>query len=754
MANTSDFGLASSPNASLRFPNFNISESDKDKDYHKQWVEAVTNYSINSVYDMSYAIMNESYDFYNGTQSGEEFNFLQEAEDGEVLPAVWINFNRIKPKIDLLIGELDKRGYDIRVKAINKEAVIRKYDAKENMRVDVRLNPVAKGIEDAYNIPMGYNPKLPEDESELDMHFERWQEKAEVLMEYALKYLDKKYKWRYVRIALFRDILIAGRAFIKCEIINGMPSFRRIDPRNMIFDINSTDDFLTDSTFFGEVRYMNIADAAQFYDLTIKEVRDIYNSYKRDSRFASTNLLVDTSSGSSLAYFKWDRGELRVLVLTAYWVDYKKKKKKYSKDKFGGEHIKEVSEKKTDTEEIKSKTLKTWRHGTLLGGKILKEWGEVENQVRSIDDFYESDCPYKACIPNFVNRSSISKVDILKALQKLKNITMYNIQLAMSRAGGKGFVYDIAQIPDEWDVKTVMKYLKTSGIAFIDSKKDGIPSGYNQFGPIDQQISDGVSKYLEINNMIDREMDAISGINEARQGLVQNSSQAVGVTQSALIQSSLATESLNAEFQMFASNVWTHMAGLTRLAWKNKEKFSPIIGETGINFISNEIDLALDDYGVFIEETNPMLSDLQSFQSVVITALQSGSINFVDALKLMREKDVTRGIREFELAYNKQQEQIQEQQAAQQEAEQESSMAQTQAQSQNQQGLQESANQNRLQLGGQKSKSDVNKELVKGRIDLRGKQLQGNIDAKNNLAQSLRDDKRESKKDSEKKKTK
>lgn len=712
-------------NSSLTFPNYNIPESEKKEDYHKQFVEAITNYAINGSYDLGYSMMDESYNFYNGTQGGDEFNFLQEAEDGEVLPAIWINYNRIKPKIDLLIGEMDKKGYDIKVKAINKEAIIRKYDAKENMRIDIRMNPVARVIEENYNVPMGYNPNIPEDEAELDMFFDSWQSKAEVVVEYALKFLDKKYRWRYLRIALARDIYIAGRAFVKCEIINGIPTVRRVDPRNMIFDYNSTDDFLSDSTFFGEVRYMSIADAAQVYGLDQKEIKEVYNGYTKGAANPKSALLVNAANNSGLSYFKDEAGDLRVLVLEAVWQDYKKIKKKYSEDKYGYTHVKEVSDKTKDKENIKSKNVKTWRKGTLIGGKILKEWGEVENQVRSIDDFYDSDCPYKACIPNWINKNSISKVEILKSLQKLKNITLYNVQLAMARAGAKGFVYDIAQIPDGWTVKNVMKFLKVAGIAFIDSMKDGVPAQHNQFGPIDQTLTDAVSKYIAISDMIDREMDAVSGINEARQGLVQSASQAVGVTQSALIQSSLSTESLNSLFQIFASNVWTHLAGLFKFA--DIDKFAPIISETGINFFSEDLEHELDDYAVFIEEVNPMLSDLQQFQNFVTAGLQSGVIDFIDAIKLMREKDVTRGIREFERAYNKKQQEMAEMQKQAQEAESQKEAMLQERMLQNQLTSQNVANQGRANVEEIKGRNNINEALLEGRIGLRKEQIQGLI---------------------------
>lgn len=713
------YGAESS--SSKSFPNFNIPESEKDEEYHKQYVEAISYSSINSSYDLDYSIMDESYEYYDGTQGGEEFNFLQEAADGEILPAQWINFNKIRTKVDLQLGELEKKSYSISVRAINKEAIIRKKELKDDMRIDMRLNPVAKEFEKAYSVPLGYKEGIPETEEELDMKFDSFQDKTEVVMEYALKFLDKKYKWRYCRIALFRDILIAGRCFIKTEIVGGYPTYRRIDPRNIIFDKEATDDFLSDATYFGEVRYMSIVDAAQVYNLSVDEIKDVYKSYKNNEIRSAKAFNV--SATSSLKFFDDRDGELRCLVVSAYWQDYKKLKKKFSVDKYGNEHVKEVPDTKQDSEEVKSKLIKTWRQGTLIGGKILKQWGEIDNQVRSIDDWFESSCPIKGCVPNFVNKRSVSNVHILKALQKLKNITMYNIQLAMARAGAKGFVYDVSQIPDEWDLRTVIKYLKVAGIAFIDSQKNGIPAQYNQFTPIDQTISNGVQHYLEINAMIDREMDNISGINEARQGQMMGASQSVGVTQAALVQSNITTETRYAIFQMFASSMWTHLAGLVKLAWANKEKFSPIVGETGIDFLSNELDLELDDYAVFVEEINPIFQDVQMFQQLVSAALQAQQISFLDALKLMREKDVTKGIREFEKAQARRQKEaaMQQQQSMMQQhqldLEREQAIMQGQAQAN------QVAAQGKLQDTSLKSNADLQKTAVKGRIDLKGKQI-------------------------------
>jgi len=710
------------------FPSLNVPEEQKNEDWHHQFVLAITNESLNNAYDLSYRALNEAYNFYQGLQTGDEFRFIQESENGESLPAQWINYNKIKNKVDVLIGELGQRGYDIVVKALNKDANVRRLEKKEQMRVDMKLKSLREDLEEKYGLPLSSGKPLPEDEEELDEYFDsNYKETSELIMESALKYISKKNDWDYERTAMFRDMLIAGRCFVKCEIKGGIPVARRVDPRFMIFDTNATDDFLSDSSFFGEVRYMTAGEAAEKYGLSKKQIEyaakqylnpgigNMQNDYNTTLGTAQSPNLLDSTT---LRFFKRERDELRVMVLSAVWKDFKTIAHKASKDKYGGDHYKRVYDIVDGKENVEKNNIAIWRQGTLIGGKFLTEWGEVPNQTRDTDDLKDTQCPYKALIPNYINGHGVSKVHQLMGLQKLKDITMYNVQLAMSRAGAKGFIYDVAQIPEDWEIEEVIKYLKTVGIAFIDSKKDRIPAQFNQFSQIDMTISSSVGQYLEISRMIDQEMDEISGVNDARQGHVQGASQAVGVTQSALFQSAMATSTLFNLFNSMSSKVLTHQAGLVKIAWAGKERFAPIIGDTGVDFLTHDVDLELNDYGVFIESIPPAIDDINMFHQTVMAALQSGSIDFVDAMKLMMEKDVKQGIRRFSKASEKkakeefeQQMQLQQQE---QQAQLEREMQTSQAAAQNVQAQQQGA----MALKQMDNKGKENQTLAKIKADL------------------------------------
>lgn len=701
-------------------PSIFVPDGEKDEAYHKQFVQGITSKSVYSGYAERRMMMDECLNFYLGLQSGDEFDFLQKAEDGEVLPAKWMDFNKIAVKIDLLLGELSQKGYKINVKAHNKDAISRRLDEKDRLLVEMRFAPIASALEEENGLPLQSDEQfLPETPKDLDVYMDKsYKEKSEIVMRAILSYLRKVHNWDYERLAVMRDIMIMGLGFFRSDIVDGLPILQRVDPRHMIFDVNAKDDFLSDATYWGEVSYMSLGEVTKKYKLTKKQLEEAFKDYQdftgganaQYAHFSTDYGFVDRNSRFRI--FKNEGGELRVLVVKAFWQDFKPLKARVDegKDENG------VYQKKEET-----KTIQIWRQGTLIGGRFMKDWGVMKNQDRSVDNLATTTPPYVALIPNYFNGAIVSKVQRLKPLQNLKNIAMYRVMLDIARSGGKGFIYDISQLPQGWDIHTALKYLRATGISFVDSSVEGAGT-YNQFKEIDMGLSQSVTQFLELSMFLDREMDSVSGVNEARQGLVQGASQAVGVTNSALLQSNLSTAMYFSLFSQMFTKAINKQAGLAKIAWAGKERFAPIIGDTGVNFLEEDITLDLNDYNVFIEETPPALADQQMFYGLVTAGIQAGQLPFVFGMKLLMEKDIDEAVQMLELEF-KRQEQIQAEKEAQQyEAEQQAAQMQA-AQAQE-------ANQVKMQAQQMKDQASLQQILAQGRLDLK----QGALNFKQNLA--------------------
>lgn len=702
-------------NKSGILPSIFVPESEKDENWHKQFVQGIVSRSIHAGFTDRRAMMDECVNVYLGLHTGDEFDFLQKAEDGEVLPAKWMDFNKIAVKIDLQIGELMQRGYKINVKASNKEAQSRRLDEYDRLLTEMRFQPIASILEEQVGLPMVSDEGfVPETKEELDIYMNKsYKEKSELVMRAGLNYLRKNYYWDYERLAAFRNLQIMGACFFKNDIKDGYPCLESRDPRQMIWDTNSKDDFLSDSTYWGELFYMSLGEVTKKYKITKKELEEAYNNFNSYSQNSTNFSMFSNDFGfldptSRLRIFRNEGGELRVLVATAYWQDFKVMAHEVNKDNYGGpDHYKKVKEDSTG-EKVKKVPIQVWRQGTLIGGKFLKDFGIMKNQDRSVDNIATTTPPYVGLIPNYLNGNIVSKVQRLKPLQNLKNLAMYRISLEIARSGGKGFVYDISQIPKGWDIHTALKFLRTTGIAFVDSSVDGAGS-FNQFKDIDTGISQSITQFLELSMALDREMDSISGINEARQGLVQGASQAVGVTNSALLQSNLSTNMYYAMFSMLFTKALNKQAGLMKIAWAGKEKFSPIIGDVGVNFLEQDVELDLNDYNVFVEETPEVLADKQMFYQLVLAALQSNQLPFLSGIKLLMEKDLDEAVNMLEMEFERQKQEQLEQQQAMMQQEQQQMMMEAQ---QNQQKNHLSA-----MMEERKSQAAINQILAQGRLD-------------------------------------
>ena len=657
------------------FPDINVPKSEKNEEYHKHWALSILNEAVDGRFDIGYRLMQESYDFYDGTQDNDEYSFLQESESGDNLPAIWINYNSVRTKVDVLLGELSAKGFEVNVRAINKDAVSRKLDEKWKIKAKMMMQGDLQDLQEISGLPVAPVEKLPETEEELNDYIEfKYKEDAEKVMEAALKYLVKKYEWMRKRIEVFRDLVITGRCFVKTEIVEGMVQYKRVDPRYMIFDTTSRDDLLRDSAYFGHIELLPLAEAKQRFKLTKTEIDEMGAGATTHTNHFLNVFNSDSSrvnSETTLEFLSGAKDNLKVLVFYGQFQDTEMVKRKVSTDQYGNKHYKKVKDG-AKGKDIKNTPVKVWRKVTLIGGSVVRDWGVKENMIRSIDDMYDTRSDYICLAHNFVNGKTISKVDLIKGLQKFKNMALYNLQLAMNRAGAKGFMYDMSMIPDRWDVDDVLYYLKTAGIGFFNSMKDGMSRPNPGITNFDMTISQSIHQYMGIAQMIDSQMDEITGINEARQGQVASASQAVGVTQAAITSSQFVTEPLYAAFEAFSEDLFNNLAGLAKIIFKeNPESFSPIIGDSGIDFLENDMDMHMNDYGAFIDVTPPLVQDEQKFEGLLGMALQSGSITIADALEFINEKDVKYKIRKLKrtLEVREKEKQEHEQNMAQQQQE-------------------------------------------------------------------------------------
>jgi len=705
-----------------------LDSSKKDKDYHVAWGRAILTSSITDDWSMKYRVMAECYKFFQSGSSGELTSFLQKAADGSDMPAMWLTMSSLKSKIEVLVGELEERGYDIRVRALNKEATSRKLDEKERLRVERRLQNIARFATAETGLPVQKDTDIPQSDAELDEKMDSYKDKAEIIVETALKYCNKREDFDDTRVKWFKDVWIAGKIFARNQIVRGMPESPRVDPLAFIYDRHCVKDDLSDSTFFGEVYYMPLGQAAERFNLTKDELETANNAYNQfvgmTSQLMNTpqtsNQFFDSIPNATLGWFKNVDNIPRVLVCRTVWSDFKiRKYKNEVNTKYGTEHLQEITDevRNRGKSPLITSKMNVWRQVTLIGGTIVREWGECPNQARELSSLEMTEPPYKCWVPNYFLSSSVSKTEQVVGIELLRDIAAYNLQLAMNRSAGKVVAYDIAMKPENMTFEQVMGYAKTGGFIPVNSKEYQMMSGGMKImDSYDLTMSGDINKFLEIMAFLDSQVDTILGTSPERQGNIPVASQAVGVTQAAVAGSNLVTAPYFKGFERFCSRVLNQKAKFIKIAWANsdKELFAPIIGDAGIDFLKDNIDIDLDEFNVWVESLPPLLRDRDKLENLVTLAVQSGTMEIQDALAILMEPDLKIAVRKLmrKAALRKMMEAQQAQAEQQQEAALQEKMKA--ADMQNQQMLM----QNQQQLQAQKNQGNMQKTLATGQVKL------------------------------------
>ena len=658
-------------------PSLVVSEKQKTDEWCEQVLNSIISYmgSDSGIYQSSRVKDIRNYQIYNGVLNQSDYTYLTE-QYGLTYPARLVNYPIITPKIDLLIGEELRRPLDMKVTTVNKDAVIRKHDHKVGLMMRELLGDFHKEMQETMRIDVlqeGEGIPVPED-IETYMKY-NYREMIEETAQDGLQYIINRYNIKDVFKEGFRDLLVTGKEFYKIGIQNKDPYVRRIDPRNIICDGSSTSDYLDDAQWVGEERWLSVNEINDEYrdDLThddLLELDKMRNLYKG----GDLNAYNDNLDWIDVGYGR----ETRIRVVSAEWKSLRAIKFKLSDNKYDPSRpfrkmVKDTYRKRKG-EKLETKWVDDVWEATLIGGKILVNARRRDNQVRSVDDPGKTPLSYVGCIKGNTTGHPVSLVDLLDNIQMLYNIVVYQIELAMARSGGKAVVYDVSQLPTNvgMDIEKVLYHLKTDGIIPINSKDEGNQvQTFNQFQQIDFTLSQSVQQLINLKVMLEDMAGQISGVTRQREGAVEQY-EYVGNVQRSVIQSSTITESWFYSHGEVKQKVFERLCNLMKVSWAGGKKAGMILGDGAYKFLNVMPDIALQDYGIYVGDSGKDDSMKQVVQQLAQAALQSGTIDMLGVIKVLKADTMTEAEKVLEQAMTemqKQQEQkMQEQMQAQQAA--------------------------------------------------------------------------------------
>lgn len=622
----------------------------------KKWQEDCVNYIIGEGNVTSggnstsyYGELQTYYNLYNSIFDEKDFKSITnpfKVEDG--FPATPHDFNIIRPKVDLLIGEETKRPLNFRVIRTSQEATSEMQQKEKQM--------ILQYIEAAITARMS-----PEETQQ----FQEQLQSGEIMPpEQIAKYMDKDYKdiventayhsLTYLREKLdldnefikgWKDGLISGREIYYVGVLNAEPYAERVNPICFSYDKSPDLEFIEDGSWCCRKMRMPITEVYDRYYDKLEE-KDLDKLEEMIGSTPGKNLGDRSPVDMGIQLRIYDNpifegsGKSLVNVWHCCWKSFKKIFYVTTTDDAGQPQINIVDETYQPVgNEISVEPdwiVEVWE-GYRAGNDLYFGIQPIEYQHVSIDNPNSQKLPYCGAIYSNTNSKPRSLVSILKPLQYMYIVLWYRLELAIARDKGKVVNMDITQIPKSMNISPAkwMHYLSSVGVNFINpyeegwnipGREGGKPAQFNQITALDLTMSNVIAEYIQLMDKIEELAGTISGITQQREGAV-SSSEMVGNVERSVVQSSHITEPLFWVHNQCKRRVLNMLLNTAKGAWEEtgKQKLQYIFDNGERAFLDITPKFYYEDMDVFVSDTSKDLENIQKLQQLIQPAMQNGA---------------------------------------------------------------------------------------------------------------------------------
>ena len=592
------------------------------------------------------------YNLYNSIFDEKDFKRVTnpfKVEDG--FPATPQDFNIIRPKIDLLIGEETKRPMNFRVVRTSQEAASELQEKEKEMLMQYIMASITARMS-------------PEEQAQ----FQQQMQNGEIMPPEAIaKYMDKDYKdvventayhtLTYLREKLnldnefikgWKDALIAGTEIYYVGVQNAEPYLERVNPLFFAYEQSPDLEFIEDSAWCCRKMRLPVAEVYDRYfdKLTEKDLNKLNEMLTgRPLNDLGDKDPVDNYGGGIQMHIYDNpvfdqKSRSCINVWHCCWKSFKKIYYVTYQDEAGEVQIEIADEtyKKTGMEiSVEPDWIVEVWEGYRAGSDLYFGIQPLEYQHVSIDNPNSQKLPYCGCIYSNTNSKPRSLVSILKPLQYMYIVLWYRLELAIARDKGKVVNMDITQIPKSMNItpERWMHYLSSVGVNFINpyeegwnvpGREGGKPATFNQITSLDLTMSNVIAEYIQLMDKIEQLAGTISGITEQRQGAI-SSTELVGNVERSVIQSSHITEPLFWAHNQCKRHALNMLLNTAKGAWQQtgKKKLSYIFDNGERAYLDIADKFYYEDMDVFVSDTSKDMENIQKLQQLIQPAMQNGA---------------------------------------------------------------------------------------------------------------------------------
>ena len=686
-----------------QFPLQRLPMSKKTQDWKESCVDYIIGHSQGGSRNGNTRTRKEEmqtyYDLYNSIYNEKDLKYVTnpfKQQDG--FPAMAQDYNIIKPKIDLLLGEETKRPFNFRVVRTSDIATSEMQDKAKQMLIDYiqatimsRLGPEEQ---DRYQEALQSGEVMPPEQIQKYMSKD-YKDIAEITAYHSLNYLKNKLNITHEFYKGWKDALVGGEEIYYVGIVNGEPHLERINPIYFDYDTDTSDlEFIHEAQWCCYEMIMSVTEVYdRLYDkMSEKQLNDLLDMMDDSSKGGITPEVrktsldyphIKTHSINGFAANPFEESN-NVHVWHCCWKSLKKIGfVTIINPETGMPEDYQVDETyKVTGNEINVEwrwIIEVWE-GYRIGEDLYVGIEPLEYQHVSADNPNSQRLPYTGVIYNNTNSRPRSLVSMMKPLQYMYIVLWYRLELAMARDKGKVVTMDITQIPKSMniDVAKWMHYLSALGVNFVNpyeegwdipGREGGKPSQFNQISALDLTMANTIDQYINLMDKIESMLSEISGVSKQREGSIA-SNELVGNVERSVVQSAHITEPWFWTHNQVKKESITMLLDTAKYAWKdNKTCIQYVLDDATRTFLTLSDDFFYEDYDIFVEDTTKNQQQIEALRNLMQPAMQNGA-SLLDIAEIITMDNVTMIKNKLEEIEQKRMEQQQQMEQAQAEREQ------------------------------------------------------------------------------------
>lgn len=616
--------------------------------------------------------MQTYYDLYNSIYNEKDLKYVTnpfKQQDG--FPAMAQDYNIIKPKIDLLLGEETKRPFNFKVVRTSEIATSELQEKAKQMLMDyIQATIMSKlGPEEQarYQEALQSGEIMPPEQIQKYMSKD-YKDIAEITAYHSLMYLKNKLNINHEFFKGWKDALVGGEEIYYIGIVNGEPCLERINPIYFDYDTETSDlEFIHEAQWCCYEMNMSVTELYdRLYDkMTEKQLNELLdmmsdsakggiNPEVRKTSLDYPHIKTHTINGFSSNPFDGSGDNIKVYHVC--WKSFKK---------IGFVTIIDPETGMPETYEVDETYKETGMEISVEWKWIIETWegyraGEdlyigiepVEYQYVSSDNPNSQRLPYTGVIYNNTNSRPRSLVSMMKPLQYMYIVLWYRLELAMARDKGKVVNMDITQIPKSMniDVSKWMHYLSALGVNFINpyeegwdipGREGGKPSQFNQITALDLTMANTINQYIMLMDKIESMLSEISGVSKQREGSI-SSNELVGNVERSVQQSAHITEPWFWTHNQVKRECLNMLLNTAKWAWKDGSKthLQYILDDATRAFLTLSDNFPYEDFDIFVDDSTKNQQNIEFLRSLIQPAMQNGA-SLLDVVEIFTNDNTT-----------------------------------------------------------------------------------------------------------------